>query len=384
MRLLVFTTQFPPDVGGVETMSWQLSKQFHAQGISVTVLAPELAGAVEFDATQDLGIKRFSLGGSDTILAKSKQKRDLVLMLRQCLDEQRPDGILCTGWDPCAYIASLAARPRFPYFLIAHGMELMQLPLRFPARQSKAFLRRRTLKNARRIFAVSEFTRERVVALGVHRERVSVIPNGVETRPTLPANGVNGAKRILMTVSRLVPRKGHDAVLRAMPRILEEMPDVLYRIVGTGPERDRLDSLSRALKIQSNVEFYGEVSDRKRDRLLTECDIFLLPTRQTPTDFEGLGIAVLEAMQNGKPVIVTRAGGVPELVDEGRTGIVIEPDSHEALAQATLEMLKSPERARQMGQNAKLLVEERYRWETIAGRYLSEIEASLTSVSAVA
>jgi len=237
------------------------------------------------------------------------------------------------------------------------------------------------LKNARRIFAVSSFTRERVLALGVPGERVSVIPNGVEvSNGTMSAgNQRNGSKRILTTVSRLVPRKGHDAVLRAMPLILEQMPNVVYRIVGSGPERDRLQALTGALQLQSNVEFYGEVGDDERERLLAECDIFLLPTRETPTDFEGLGIAVLEAMQNGKPVIVTRAGGVPELVDEGRTGIVVEPDNHQALAQATLDLLKSPARAREMGANARSMVEERYRWDTIAGRYLAEIESSLSS-----
>jgi phosphatidylinositol alpha-1,6-mannosyltransferase len=381
MRLLVFTTQFPPDVGGVETMSWQLSKQFHAKGVAVTVLAPDLAGASEFDKTHNVPVERFSLGASDTIIAKSRQKRDLVRMLRRTIKDFQPDGMLCTEWDPCAYLAGLASR-RVPYFLIAHGMELMQLPSRFPARQSKALLRRRTLKNAHRIFAVSKFTREVVIALGVPEERVSVIPNGVEscTEPGTTSKGTNGSKKILLTVSRLVPRKGHDAVLRAMPQILEEMPNVLYRIVGTGPEYDRLVSLSRALQVQSSIEFCGEVSDGERDRLLTGCDIFLLPTRQTPTDFEGLGIAVLEAMQKGKPVIVTRAGGVPELVDEGRTGVVVEPESHDALAQATLDLLKNPARAREMGENAKLVVEERYRWETIAGRYLAEMESSLSTI----
>jgi len=381
MRLLLFTTQFPPDVGGVETMSWQLCRQFQAQGADVTVLAPDLAGAAEFDAGQNLRIKRFSLGESKTTFAKSKQKRNLIQILRHCIDDWRPDVILCTEWDPCGYLASLAARRRVPYFLIAHGMELMQIPRSFPARQSKVLLRRQTFKNARRIFAVSSFTRERVLALGVPGEKVSVIPNGVEvSNGSMSAgNQRNGSKRILTTVSRLVPRKGHDAVLRAMPLILEQIPNVVYRIVGSGPERDRLQALTGALQLQSNVEFYGEVGDDERERLLGECDIFLLPTRETPTDFEGLGIAVLEAMQNGKPVIVTRAGGVPELVDEGRTGIVVEPDNHQALAQAILDLLKSPARAREMGANARSMVEERYRWDTIAGRYLAEIESSLSS-----
>src|SRR5260370_189115 len=180
MRLLLFTTQFPPDVGGVETMSWQLSKQFQAQGADVTVLAPHVAAAVGFDATQHLRTNRFSLGGSNKTFGKSKQKRNLIQILRHCIDDWRPDGILCTEWDPCGYLASLAARRRVPYFLIAHGMELMQLPRSFPARQSKGLLRRQTFKNARRIFAVSSFTRERVLALRVPQEKVTVMPNGDE------------------------------------------------------------------------------------------------------------------------------------------------------------------------------------------------------------
>ncbi len=381
MRLLIFTTQFPPAVGGVETMTWQLGKEFLRQGVGVTILAPEIPGATEFDAGEKLRIKRFALSDPDTIIAKGRQKVALVKTLRQSVEEAQADCILCTSWDPCACIANIARvrSLRIPYFLIAHGMELMQLPRGLAARKTKALIRRRALRGARRVFAVSNFTRERVVALGVPQERVSVVPNGVQALEVPPNGHRNGRGRVLMTVSRLVPRKGHDTVLRAMPRLLEIIPDATYRIVGAGPELQTLQKLSRQLGLDPHVEFCGEVSDAERERLLSECDVFVFASRQTATDFEGFGIAVLEAMQKGKAVVVTRAGGVPEIVANGRTGIVVEPDDSAALADAIIELLQHPERAGTLGSNAQRVVNEQYRWDVIAARYLAEMKAGLAA-----
>lgn len=380
MRLLVFTTQFPPAVGGVETMTWQLSKHLQSMGEDVTVLTPQATGAAEFDAGETLTVKRYALSDPLTVMAKARQKMSLVRTLKQSVIETRADVVLCTGWDPCGYIASIAcarSRPRIPYFLIAHGMELMQLPRKFGARQTKALMRQRALAGAKKIIAVSSYTRDRVVGLGVPQQRVSVVPNGVvlaEPKRTVAANG-NG--RVLMTVSRLVPRKGHDTVLRAFPRVLQQLPDAVYRIVGTGPELARLQELTDQLELNDHVEFYGQVSDGERERLLNECNVFVLATRETPTDFEGLGIAVLEAMQIGKPVVVTRAGGVPEIVDHGTTGLVVEPDDPDSLADAIVELLGDPARASVMGNNAETVVRERFGWQVIASRYLAEVKASI-------
>jgi phosphatidylinositol alpha-1,6-mannosyltransferase len=379
MRLLVFTTQFPPAVGGVETMSWQLSKQLQSMGEDIYILTPHISGAAEFDAGETLKIQRFPLSDPVTFMAKGKQKLALISTLRQSVIDARADVVLCTGWDPCGYIASIACvrSPRIPYFLIAHGMELMQLPRGFAARHTKAWMRRKALLGAERIIAVSSFTGDRVVELGVPKQRVSVVPNGVVlAEPQKTTSAANGDRKVLMTVSRLVPRKGHDTVLRALPQVLEQLPDAIYRIVGTGPELPRLQALSRQLQLDQHVEFYGQVSDSERERLLSECNVFVLATRETPTDFEGLGIAVLEAMQKGKPVVVTRAGGVPEIVDHGRTGLVVEADDPETLARAMVDLLQDPVRASAMGRNAESVVRERFGWNMIAKQYLAEMKAT--------
>jgi len=386
MRLLIFTTQFPPAVGGVETMSWQLARHLQSKGEEISILTQHIHGAEVFDAGETLRIQRFQLEDPGTLFAKGRQKLALIKTLREAVDEWQADSVLCTGWDPCAYIASLAFADsqRVPYFLIAHGMELMQLPRGFAARQTKAWMRRKALAGAKRIIAVSNFTRDRVVDLGVQRERVSVVPNGVVVTET-QANGSRSANgSVVTTVSRLVPRKGQDTVLRAMPRLLEKVPDAVYRIVGAGPELPRLQALAKQLHLTGHVEFYGQVSDIERERLLSECSVFVLTTRETRTDFEGLGIAVLEAMQKGKPVVVSRAGGVPELVEHGKTGLVVEPENPEMLGSAMIELLRDPDRACAMGRNGQAVVNEKYGWDVIAGRYLDEIKKSLGMVDGLA
>jgi len=155
------------------------------------------------------------------------------------------------------------------------------------------------------------------------------------------------------------------------------VPNTVYRIVGSGPELPRLQALAKQLQLNGQVEFYGQVSDSERERLLSESNVFVLATRETPTDFEGLGIAVLEAMQKGKAVVVTRAGGVPEIIEHGRTGLVVEPDDPVALGCAILELLLDPARASAMGSNAQTVVREQYSWDVIAARYLDELKKGL-------
>jgi phosphatidylinositol alpha-1,6-mannosyltransferase len=366
-------------------MCWQLAKHLQIRGEDVAILTPQIQGAEMFDATETLHIKRFQLNDPSTPIGKVRQKLALIGTLKTVVAEWQPDVVLCTGWDPCAYIATIAltSRPRVPYFLIAHGMELLQLPRGFMARRMKALMRLKALSSAKRIIAVSNFTRDRVIDLGVPPERVSVVPNGVaisEAQQNGYEDGMESESRgIVTTVSRLVPRKGHDTVLHAMRGLLEHVPQATYRIVGAGPELPRLQALARQLHLDEHVEFYGQVSDSERDRLLTESNVFVLATRETPTDFEGLGIAVLEAMQKGKAVVVTRAGGVPEIVEDGITGLIVEPDDPRTLGRALLDLLQNPKLAVAMGTNAQAAVRSRYGWNTIAGRYLEEMKRSLAA-----
>jgi phosphatidyl-myo-inositol dimannoside synthase len=361
-------------------MAAALSKHLARAGAEVRVLTKTEPDAEEVDDRQELPITRLPLGSTDTWRERIQQKRFLTLEIRRVLDEYDPDCVLCLQWDPCAYLtrsAIRADRRGIPYFLVAHGMELFQLPQFAPLRWSKARLRKWALMGARRIFAVSEYTRQRVLTLGVPEALLSVIPNGVEVGGEV-SRARNGYRPfpVLLTVARLVPRKGHGTVLQALPSVLEKIR-VQYQIVGAGPEREALEREVNARGLAEHVRFYGEVSNEEKERLLSECDIFLSPSRETATDFEGFGIALLEAMQHKKPVIATRGGGMSEVVVDGKTGLLVAPDDFLALSENVLSLLKHPVEARRLGENGWRTVQHQYRWDRIAQQYLAEIERGL-------
>ncbi len=377
MRLLVFTLEFPPRLGGVQTMAYQLTKHLSQTGVQVEVLTLEMNGADEFDSKQDFAIQRTSLGASETWIGKLDQKIHLRQDLNHAIENAKPECILCIHWDPCAYLTRSVTKG-IPYFVVAHGMELMQLPKHGISLWAKSWLRYFALQGARKIFAVSNFTRAKVLALGIAPERVHVIPNGVELDNSIfdsNENQFKHAPHILLTVSRLVPRKGHDVVLRALPQVIRKIPDVVYWIAGVGPERKNLERLTRELKLEKQVKFYGEVSETEKERLLKECDLFVLPCRENPTDFEGFGLAFLEAMRWGKPVIGGRSGGVPDVIHDQENGLLVKPDDPADLARAILKILESPADAQCLGKNGWLAVRERYRWDSIASKYLMGLSA---------
>jgi phosphatidylinositol alpha-1,6-mannosyltransferase len=228
------------------------------------------------------------------------------------------------------------------------------------------------LRDARRIFAVSSFTRDRVIELGASADRVCVIPNGVELDSEAQSElREYGGQRILVTVSRLVPRKGHDLVLRALPRVIERFPEVKYRIVGDGPERVRLERLAQQLRIGNCVEFLGRVTETEKHQILKACEVFIMPCRETETDFEGFGISLLEAMSYGKPVIAGRSGGIPDVITDGETGLLIDPTDVDELADRIIFTLENHTDADRLGLTALQRVRKEFTWESVSHRYLS-------------
>lgn len=383
LRILVFTLQFPPTVGGVETAAWQLSTNFALAGNQTFVLTTFSDYDRDLEAPMSFQIRRIPLGRANNPLAKLYQKICLLYQFMRTILETKPDKVLCIHWDPCAFIArsALFILPHPPpYYLVTHGMELMQLPRNRFGHWAKRILRSFGLKGASRIFAVSGYTRDVVMSLGIASDRVQVIPNGIAwtggasvRKSALPAQHT----RTLLTVSRLVPRKGHDTVLRALPKIVHQVPDLVYKIAGTGPEGSRLECLVEELGLSKHVRFLGNVSEPNKQQLLMECNVFVMPCRATPTDFEGLGIAFLEAMQYGKPVIAGDSGGVTDIVQNGETGLLVKPDDPEALADAVLFLLRNPSEIERISNNAWFRVRDYFRWDLIAARYLQVLEASV-------
>ena len=238
---------------------------------------------------------------------------------------------------PDGFAASIvAARLRKPLVLTARGTDVNQYCFRWPV----GYLARRAIRSATHLVAVSSALRERMIEAGAAPERVSVIPNGVDTQLFHPADrqvaraelGLGQHEQVLFSAGALVRQKGFDALIEGLARVRDG--DLRLYIAGSGPRRARLERLAGRLGLAGRVKLLGSLAPGEMARWYQAADLFVFGSWR-----EGCPNVVLEALACGTPVVATRVGGTPELVREGRDGLLFEPRSPDAFAQALLEAL---------------------------------------------
>ena len=202
---------------------------------------------------------------------------------------------------------------------------------------------------------------DRLVQERVPRSRIRVIPNGIDLHPYSWRAAERPIRRIV-TVANLRPERGHDVLFEAARIVLRRCPDVEFVIAGDGPRRAELETLARRLDIASQVRFLGHCEHVAP--LLAECDAFVLPSRS-----EASPNSVLEAMASGLPIVATRVGGIREVIDHQRTGVLVPPDDARALGYALLDLIQWNTHATALGQAARTAVETRYSLERMVTAY---------------
>ena len=204
---------------------------------------------------------------------------------------------------------------------------------------------------------------------GVPASKIRIIGNGVDCDAFAP-HQVNGRPRRVVMVANLREEKGHDTLIDAAPRILAMRPDVIFSIVGDGPLRETLRERVAARGLGRSFEFTGERHDVPA--LLAASDIFVLPSRS-----EASPNGVIEAMAAGLPVVASRVGGIPELVESGVSGVLVDPDRPATLADALVDLMDRPEWARALGAAARARVVERHGFDRMVAQferlYLTEL-----------
>jgi phosphatidyl-myo-inositol dimannoside synthase len=174
--------------------------------------------------------------------------------------------------------------------------------------------------------------------------------------------GLSG-KKVLLTLGRVVERKGYDTVIKAMPEISKHVPEAVYVVAGVGSYLGKLGKMVEDMKLQSAVRFVGSVSDEERAAYFYLCDLFVMPSRQIGPDVEGFGIVYLEAAMFGKPSIGGNSGGVPEAILDSKTGALVDPSDADALARVVVQLLRDDAVRHELGQNAKARALYEFRWE---------------------
>ena len=260
--------------------------------------------------------------------------------------------------SPLAPLARLLS-PRSRHLLFVHGREVWLAPFRS---RIPPWERLAVGHWIDRVAAVSRLTAARMgQAYGLPESRFHILPNAVDAPPeSCRANEPNRPTQELrlLTVTRLGRQdryKGCDKVIRAMPRVLSEVPGARYHLVGDGPLRPELERLSGELGVRDQVRFHGYVDDRALERIYEEAHLLVMPSSG-----EGFGIVFLEAWKHGLPVIVGNHDASAEVVTHGVNGLCVDPESVPEIAQAVLTLLKDRGKARAMGQRGYQTVLERY------------------------
>lgn len=231
---------------------------------------------------------------------------------------------------------------------------------------------------ATRIVAVSERTRQQSQEEGIRADKIMMIPNGIVPVPVTQIDrktvraelGFAENDIFLLSVGRMVYQKAHEYLVAAMPTVLKEMPNVKVGICGDGVLRADLEAQIRSLGLTENAKLFGMQANVTK--FLAAADVFVLPSR-----WEGLPIALLEAMSAALPVIASRVEGVDQTVAHGVHGLLVLPGAPDELSKAILQLSAAPEQRRTMGEAGRARILERYTIDKMCDQYLKLFEQGL-------
>lgn len=371
MRLLFVTQDFPPDVGGIQTYSWELAPRLAQRCEQFHLLAPSRPGDEEIDASVDFPVHRLPVRPDLLVLGAAPY-------IFRLTRRESFDAAFHVQWQT-AFASLLARRLTGTPARLAvtlHGKDTVFNPFNvFPLRQAYNVLRRTAVTAADHVLPVSQFLSHRAREFGASPDRITVIPNATnpdvfypDSSPSLRADLNADSRPIVLSAGRMVPKKGFDTAIRALRRVTEEIPDTLLLIAGDGPEAASLKQLVRDLDLEENVHFLGNLSQQQLRRYYSVADVFMMVGREVPGDIEGFGLVYLEANACGTPTIGARVGGVPDAIQDGETGLLVPPEDPAAAAGALARLLKNPDRAQRLGEQGRERVLSDANWERVADR----------------
>lgn len=384
-QYIIISDNFPPcRGGGIAEWAYGIAYNLAVPGHKVTVLS-------RWKPASDAEMYQGNAFGVKAMLCRDWNRYRYWYALYYLFHELRrnPDAtVIATTWElaePMILLCNIF--PKSSFIVIAHGLEVTRL---FRNRQIIRF--RRTIQNARLTVAVSRFTQNGILGKipGITTP-VIFLPNGVDTDRFHPVDtamslrkrlGIKPETRIILTLARVIERKGHDTVLKALPAVLSEFPNTLYIIAGPwhAPYYEKLQDIIREKNLERHVQFTSFVDDCDLNAYYSMSDIYVMVSRtiEQTGDSEGFGITFLEANACLCPVIGSYAGGIPDAVENGVNGLLVDPDDYKALQEKILMLFRNEKLRANLAKQGFERVCERFTWKKITGGLLREIEQLTT------
>lgn len=379
LDLAIITEEFRPSKkGGIATWAHALAMEFgHRSDYKVTVFAKSHDRIENIETSTKLPFTLLPMRGRDW--GKFKKWYVTYYLWRFLKDHNNPL-VLAATWELARGTSIL--KDKYPHILItaAHGLEVSRLKWdKYKKRQARFT---KILKISQAVVAVSNFTQKEIFNNSEFKNRsVNVITNGVDEKVYFPQKsdqykshfGLNPHSNILLTLSRIIPRKGHDIVIKSLPKVIRDIPQLLYVIAGAGERgwETYLRELSKSLGLQNHVIFLGYVSDLEKVQLYNLCHVYIMVSKDMDHkgDSEGFGITFLEANACGKPVIGSRSGGIPEAVADGQSGLLVEPGNIEETEQAIIRLFQDKKLYQQLSIKGKNRILDQFTWLRISEQY---------------
>ncbi len=358
-RILYWTQLFYPYVGGVEVLGTRFIPTLEKRGFEFIVVTSH--GSLDLpDEDEHNGIKIFRLPFQTAL--REKNFEDMIIArrrLQQIKQTFKPDIVHFNFTDPSIFFhwQTQAAHP---------AKTIVSIRLAVPsAPASEQSLLGQTFRNADWIT-----TNSRAMLADVRQavpetvDYSSTIYNGLE-QPKISPDPVSYQPLHLLAIGRVVPEKGFDVALAAMPEILAKRPDARLTIAGDGPEKAQLEKQVETLGVQSAVNFTGWVTPEKVYELINGASLVVVPSRWR----EAFGLVALQASQMARPVVATEVGGLPEVVANGQTGLIVAKENPTELAKAVLHLADSPEQSAKMGIAGRERAKEMFNWDKHIDEY---------------
>ena len=349
-------------MGGINYLVDQVMRRFPPG--EVTIFSSTYRGAAEFDATYPHEVIRLP---TEMMLPTPGVRRRVHAELRA----RKPDAVLFGAIWPLGHMGpGIKRKLGIPYAGMSQGLELTaaRVPgLLGPIGRQAMF-----------VTAGSAWTRHRLERAFDRVDDMPIMASGIDVtlfHPNVSDAGVRqrhalGTSPVICCVSRLVPRKGQDMLIRALPRVARQVADVRLLIVGIGPFDGALRKLARTMGVSDRVVFAGAAPYAELPAYFRAGDIFAMPCRARwlGLDVEALGAVFLQAAAVGRPVVVGRSGGAPEAVRDGETGLLVDPNSPDYIADALIGLLNDPARAAAMGAAGAQWTHREWTWDAQSAR----------------
>ena len=379
MRVALCTDYFYPSIGGVQSHIAGLASELERRGHEAVILAKQVRADLLNGSTLTLQSHK------KVFYVKSIFPLPIILVpprpaeIREVITRGRFDIVHAHhAFTPTSLLSiSSAEKLRVPSILTNHTIFLASDAKHIWVPASYVlYPYRRYINKASLITAVSRAAAKFIEHFAKGKE-IIVVPNGVDVeRFTFVAVKTSLLEEpTILYVGRLAYRKGLHVLVRAIPLVLKEIPDAQLLIVGEGYMDSFLKMLIKSLNLEENVKMLGFISDENLPELYASSHLFVLPSLHC----ESFGVTLLEAMASGRPIIASNVGGIPEVIEDGVTGLLFRRGDAQDLADKIIKVLNDNKLARTLAFNARKLVKERYSWTVIANKVEDLYEKTLNN-----